>query len=157
MDNELMWISILFFLLIWGHHFLNSSIISFHTKKDSLFSSSILVFVAFTIKWSRNLRWMMAAFCMRNFNWMYADYALNLHQFFCIVVAASTGPFSPLNILAGIRMKFPASSTFTIQSNNCSWVGLFKSSRDRSASAFPSITALGTSCSQSIFSIRWMR
>lgn len=46
-DIEFMWISILLCYLIAGHFYLNSSIISRHTKSDSLVSSSMRSLVCF--------------------------------------------------------------------------------------------------------------
>jgi hypothetical protein len=50
-DIELIWISMRLFYLRAGHFCLNSSIISLHTNRDSLVSSSIRSFVFF---WNKN-------------------------------------------------------------------------------------------------------
>ena len=129
-DIELIWISIRLLRLISCHFSLNSSCISLQSINDWWLISSTLALVYFWKRNSLKRLWMIVAFCIKNLNYEYAVCALYILQFFWIVIAASSGPLGPLNILDGILMTLLTSSLFAMQSNNYSFAGLFLMSWD---------------------------
>ena len=116
MDIEQTWISTLFLCLIDGHLDWNSSIISFHTNKDSLVSSSTRSLVCFWKRYRRKRLCITVAFFIRNLRCLYASLALYIRKFFYITNAAFIGPSGPLNIRVGTLMSWPTSSLFVTQS-----------------------------------------